>query len=136
MPQEHVVPEEERRLVTILFARPGGFPPLPEARDPELIMEALNLCFERLSAEVQPFGGYVDKVVGDEIMALFGAPRAQEDDAGKAVAAALAMRRALEDLTPQLESGLGQGLSMRTGINTGLVVTGAIGRGGFPRQGD
>src|SRR3990170_5489337 len=136
MTQEHVVPEEERRLVTILFADLVGYTSLSEVRDPELIMEALNLCFEHLSAEIQRFGGYVDKVVGDEIMALFGAPRAQEDDAGKAVAAAVAMRRALEDLTPQLESRLGQGMSIRIGINTGLVVTGAIGPGGYTVTGD
>src|SRR3972149_5400129 len=98
MTQEHVVPEEERRLVTILFADLVGYTSLSEARDPELIMEALNLCFERLSSEIQRFGGYVDKVVGDEIMALFGAPRAQEGDAGKAEAGALEMLRALGGL--------------------------------------
>src|SRR3990172_4836162 len=136
MTQEHVVPEEERRLVTILFADLVGYTSLSEARDPELIMEALNLCFERLSAEVQRFGGYVDKVVGDEIMALFGAPRAQEDDAGKAVSAGLAMQRALEELTPQLQHRLGEGFRMRVGINTGLVVTGAIGPGGYTVTGD
>ena len=69
-------------------------------------------------------------------MALFGAPKAQEDDAGKAVAAALAMHHALEDLTAQLTDRLGHGLSMRIGINTGLVVTGAVGPGGYTVTGD
>src|SRR3990172_9464515 len=136
MTQEHVVPEEERRLVTILFADLVGYTSLSEARDPELIMESLILCFDRLSAEIRRFGGYVDKVVGDEIMALFGAPRAQEDDAGKAVSAGLAMQRALEELTPQLQHRLGEGFRMRVGINTGLVVTGAIGPGGYTVTGD
>jgi len=136
MTQERIIPEEERRLVTVVFADLVGYTSISEARDPELMQEALNLCFERLSAEIGRFGGYVDKVVGDEIMALFGAPRAQEDDAGKAVAAALAMQRALEELTPQFQERLGQALSMRIGINTGLVVTGAVGPGGYTVTGD
>ena len=136
MTQEHGLREEERRLVTVLFADLVGYTAVSEARDPELIQEALNLCFGRLSHEITRFGGYVDKVVGDEIMALFGAPKAQEDDAGKAVAAALAMRHALEELTPQLQGRLGQGFSIRIGINTGLVVTGAVGPGGYTVTGD
>jgi len=79
MTQERITPEEERRLVSGLFADPLGHTSVSEARDPELIQEALNLCFERLSAEMGRFGGYVDKLVGDEIMALFGAPRVQEE---------------------------------------------------------
>jgi len=136
MTQERTIPGEERRLVSVLFADLVGYTSVSEARDPELIQEALNLCFDCLSAEIQRFGGYVDKVVGDEIMALFGAPRAQEDDAGKSVAAALAMQRALEELTPQLQERLGEGFRMRVGINTGLVVTGAVGPGGYTVTGD
>jgi len=136
MTQQRTIPGEERRLVTVLFADLVGYTSVSEARDPELIQEALNLCFDCLSAEIQRFGGYVDKVVGDEIMALFGAPRAQEDDAGKAVAAALAMQRALEDLAPRLQERLGHRFSIRIGINTGLVVTGAIGPGGYTVTGD
>jgi class 3 adenylate cyclase/tetratricopeptide (TPR) repeat protein len=136
MTQERIILGEERRLVSVLFADLVGYTSVSEARDPELMQEALNLCFHRLAAEIGRFGGYVDKVVGDEIMALFGAPRAQEDDAGKAVAAALAMQRALEELAPRLEERLGQGFGMRVGINTGLVVTGAVGPGGYTVTGD
>src|SRR3990172_10230176 len=103
MTQHHAFPEEERRLVTILFADLVGYTSASESRDPEVIQDALNLCFDRLSSEILRFGGYIDKVVGDEIMALFGAPKAQEDDAGKAIAAALAMQRALEELAPQFQ---------------------------------
>ncbi len=136
MSQERIDPPDERRLVTILFADLVGYTSMSETRDPEVIQAALNLCFDCLSAEIKRFGGYVDKVVGDEIMALFGAPKAQEDDAGKAVAAALAIQRALRELTPQLTDRLGQGLSMRIGVNTGLVVTGAVGPGGYTVTGD
>ncbi len=136
MVNERPLPDEERRLVTILFADLVGYTSVSEARDPEIMLDALNLCFKRLSTEIQRFGGYVDKIVGDEIMALFGAPKAQEDDAGKAVAAALAMQDALGELTPQLEKQLGHAFSMRIGINTGLVVTGAVGPGGYTVTGD
>ncbi|MGD0766200.1 MAG: adenylate/guanylate cyclase domain-containing protein, partial [Dehalococcoidia bacterium] len=136
MSQERVDHPQERRLVTILFADLVGYTSVSETRDPELIQTILSLCFDCLSSEIRRFGGYVDKVVGDEIMALFGAPRAQEDDAGKAVAAALAMHHALENLTAQLTDQLGHGLSMRIGINTGLVATGAVGPGGYTVTGD
>lgn len=129
-------PEGERRLVTVLFADLVGYTTMSETRDPELIMETISLCFEAMSADIRRYGGYVDKVVGDEIMALFGAPRAQEDDAGKAVAAGLAMQRTLVGLTALLEQRLGSGMKMRVGINTGLVVTGAVGPGGYTVTGD
>ena len=128
--------DEERRLVTVLFADLVGYTAASESRDPEVIQDALNLCFDRLSTEILRYGGYIDKVVGDEIMALFGAPKAQEDDAGKAVAAALAMLQALEELAPQLNERMGQSFSIRIGINTGLVVTGAVGPGGYTVTGD
>ncbi len=136
MTQDRPFPDEERRLVTVLFADLVGYTSASETRDPEVIQDALNLCFERLASEIQRYGGYVDKVVGDEIMALFGAPKAQEDDAGKAVAAALAMQQALGELTPQLVDRMGQGFTIRIGINTGLVVTGAVGPGGYTVTGD
>ena len=136
MVEDRSLPEQGRRLVTVLFADLVGYTSLSEARDPEVIQESLNLCFRRLSQEIERFGGYVDKVVGDEIMALFGAPKAQEDDAGKAVATALAMQQALEELGPELEERLGQPFSARIGINTGLVVTGAVGPGGYTVTGD
>ena len=121
----------ERRLVTVLFGDLVGYTTMSESRDPELIQDSLNFCFQALSEEIGRFGGYVDKVVGDEIMALFGAPRAQEDDAGKAIAAGLAIQRRLAQLNPELERRIGAGLKIRIGINTGLVATGAVGPGGY-----
>jgi adenylate cyclase len=128
--------DQERRLVTVLFADLVGYTTAAESRDPELIQETLNLCFDRLADEIRRYGGYVDKVVGDSIMALFGAPRAQEDDAGKAIAAGLAMQRALDDLVPEVENRLGNRFHLRVGINTGLVVTGAVGPGAYTVTGD
>ncbi|MEX0786938.1 MAG: adenylate/guanylate cyclase domain-containing protein [Dehalococcoidia bacterium] len=136
MTDESTLLGEERRLVTVLFADLVGYTAASEARDPELIFDALNLCMSRLGNEIQRFGGYVDKVVGDEIMGLFGAPRAQEDDAGKAIAAGLAMQRALAELAPELEGPLGTTFRMRVGINTGLVLAGAVGPGGYTVTGD
>ena len=128
--------EGERRLVTVLFADFVGYTSASESTDPEVMQDALNLAFDALAIEIRRFGGYVDKIVGDEIMALFGAPRAQEDDAGKAIAAGLAMQQRLRDLGPQLEQRLGKVFNMRVGINTGLVVTGAVGPGAYTVTGD
>lgn len=128
--------EGERRLVTVLFADLKGYTSASETADPEVMQDTLNLCFERLATEIARYGGYVDKVVGDAIMALFGAPRAQEDDAGKAIAAGLAMQRALDELAPDIERRLGKRFELRVGINSGLVVTGAVGPGGYTVTGD
>ncbi len=86
----------ERRVVAVLFADMAGFTALTERLDPEVVTDAMNEIFAALGAEVDAVGGHVDKVVGDELMALFGAPVAHEDDALRAVRAALRMQRAME----------------------------------------
>lgn len=130
------VREGERRLVTVLFADFVGYTTASEQSDPEVMQEALNLALDGLGADIRRYGGYVDKIVGDQIMGLFGAPRAQDDDAGKAIAAGLAMQARMEYLGPELERRLGKPLRMRVGINTGLVVTGAVGGGTYTVTGD
>lgn len=68
----------ERRHVTVMFADISGFTPMAERMDPEAVRDLINACFERLVPIVERYGGTVDKFVGDEIMALFGAPVAHE----------------------------------------------------------
>jgi class 3 adenylate cyclase len=75
---------EERRVVTVLFADLVGFTSLSEHRDPEAVKRVVDGAFERLVVDVTSFGGKVDKIVGDAILALFGAPVAHEDDAERA----------------------------------------------------
>ena len=83
---------DERRVATVLFADLVGFTTLSETADPEQVKNLVDSCFERLVRDVTSFGGRVDKIVGDAIIALFGAPVAHEDDAERAVRAALRMQ--------------------------------------------
>jgi class 3 adenylate cyclase/tetratricopeptide (TPR) repeat protein len=114
-------------VVTVLFADVSGFTSLSETLDPERLTEIINACFKALSEPIYRFGGIVDKYIGDAIMALFGAPVAHEDDAERAVSAAYAMQRAAERFSESLEAETGIRLRVRIGLNTGLVVAGAIG---------
>src|SRR4051794_10997155 len=83
--------EADRRTITFLFADLSGFTTLSERLDPEVMQALQNELFEELTAAVQEFGGFVDKFVGDALLALFGAPHAHEDDPERALKAALAM---------------------------------------------
>src|SRR5215831_14273239 len=80
---------DERKLVTIVFTDVSGFTALSEKLDPEKVRELINACFDWLVPIVQKYGGTIDKFIGDEIMALFGAPIAHEDDPERALWVAL-----------------------------------------------
>lgn len=114
---------EERKLVTVVFADVSGFTALSEKLDPEKVRELLNACFDWLIPVVQKYDGTIDKFIGDEIMALFGAPLAHEDDAERALRAALEMMEAIAAFNLKYHTKLG----LHLGINTGLVVAGQIG---------
>ncbi|MDB6147902.1 MAG: adenylate/guanylate cyclase, partial [Spartobacteria bacterium] len=115
--------EEERKLVTILFVDVSGFTALSETLDPEEVRGLMNACFERLVPVVQKYGGTIDKFIGDEIMALFGAPIAHENDPERALRAALELMDAILLFNREQKTDLG----LHIGINTGRVVTGRIG---------
>ena len=87
---------EERRIVTVLFADVVGFTGLAEHRDPETVKRLIDRLFSRLAEVITDFGGRVDKMLGDGVLALFGAPVAHEDDAERAVRAALRMHETIE----------------------------------------
>ncbi len=114
---------DERKLVTIVFADVSGFTALSEKLDPEKVHELINACFDWLVPVVQKYDGTIDKFIGDEIMALFGAPVAHEDDAERALRAALDMM----DAIVAFNRANGTELDLHLGINTGLVVAGQIG---------
>ena len=116
----------ERRVVTMLFADISGFTALSENMDPEQVRSLINRCFDHLVPIVEKYGGIVDKFIGDEIMALFGAPVAHEDDPARALQAVLDMMDALVDFNRQQDTDLG----LHAGVNTGLVVAGGIGSRG------
>ena len=124
---------DERRVATVLFADLVGFTSLSETADPEHIKNLVDRCFERLATEVTTFGGQVDKVIGDALVALFGAPVAHEDDAERAVRAALRMQERLAEMREEV----GMDVHLRIGINTGEVLVGALRAGGdYTAMGD
>jgi class 3 adenylate cyclase len=112
----------ERRLVTVLFADITGSTPLGEELDPEDLKDVLSAYADAMREEIEAEGGTVEKFIGDAVMAAFGVPVAHEDDAARAVRAALRMRARLQRLNDELERRHGVRLAMRTGINTGEVV--------------
>ncbi|MDR7556119.1 MAG: adenylate/guanylate cyclase domain-containing protein [Armatimonadota bacterium] len=120
----------QRRIVTVLFADVVGFTAIAERLDPEIVTDAMNEVFALLGAEVTAVGGHVDKVIGDSLMALFGAPVAHEDDARRAVRAALAMQRAIAAHGAAVAGRLGQPVRLRIGLHTGPVVWGQVGPAG------
>ena len=116
----------ERKLVTIMFADMSGFTALSEKMDPEAVRDLMNSCFDRLVPCINRYDGMVDKFIGDEIMALFGAPIAHENDPERALRAALEMEMALAQFNAEQKTQLG----IHFGINTGLVLAGGIGSSG------
>ena len=117
----------ELRQTTILFADIRGFTSLAEAASPQSVVEALNAYFERMVEIVFRHEGTLDKFVGDEIMALFGAPVAHSDDPVRAVTAALQMQQALVRFNEERSGTEVPAFEIGVGINTGEVVAGYIG---------
>ena len=115
--------QDERKLVTIVFADISGFTALSEKKDPEEVREMMNACFQSLVPIVQKYEGTIDKFIGDEIMALFGAPIAHEDDPERALRAALEMM----DAIAAINRAHGTDLGIHIGINSGPVIAGQIG---------
>jgi class 3 adenylate cyclase/tetratricopeptide (TPR) repeat protein len=118
--------EGERKLVTVMFADVSGFTAMSEKLDPEQVRSRMNTCFDYLVPVIKKYDGYVDKFIGDAILALFGAPIAYENHAERALRAALNMLEALEDFNRRYGIQLG----LHLGINSGLVVAGGIGSQG------
>jgi class 3 adenylate cyclase len=117
-----------RKTVTIVFSDLVGSTPLGEELDAESLREVLDDYFDAMRRVIEDHGGLVEKYIGDAVMAVFGLPRMHEDDALRAVRAALGMRAALHNLNDILARTTGVRLSNRTGVNTGTVVVGdAIG---------
>jgi len=129
-PAPHKVDTEaNRRTITVLFADLSGFTTMSERLDPEVMQAFQNELFEELTAAVQGFGGFVDKFIGDALLALFGAPTAHEDDPERAVHAALDMVKRTISLGERSKAFAGSPLMLHVGINTGHVVAGDLGAG-------
>jgi class 3 adenylate cyclase len=121
--------EADRRTVTVLFADLSGFTALSERLDPEELRALQNDLFAELTAAVHAFDGFVDKFIGDALLALFGAPVAHEDDPERALRAALEMLGRAARIAGSSAAYAGEPLLLHIGINTGPVVTGGFGSG-------
>lgn len=117
----------EERVVTVLFADLQGFTSLSEKLPPRELITLLNRFLDRMSTEIERHGGVIDKFIGDAIMAIFGAPVAQDDAADQALHAALGMERALSDFNAEMLAEGHPALAIGIGINTASVVAGNIG---------
>jgi len=121
-------PHDERRTVTILFCDVKGSTARAEKLDPEDVKEIMDGAFEVLSPPIFHYEGTLAQLMGDALLAFFGAPIAHEDDPERAVRAALEITAEARRYGEKLERERGiQGFSVRVGINTGLVVVGELG---------
>src|SRR5262245_26484796 len=119
--------DADRRQVTVLFADLAGFTTLSERLDPEDVRAFQNALFATLSKAITRYDGFVEKFVGDAVLAVFGAPVAHEDDPERALCAALDMQAGAIDLDTVWAAKLGQAIKLHIGIHTGPVVAGNLG---------
>ena len=117
---EEAAPRQSRKVVTALFCDVTGSTALGEELDPEVLRGVLNRYFSEIRRIIERHGGTVEKFIGDAVMAVFGIPKVQEDDALRAVRAAAEIR----DKLPEVAREVGVELRFRTGVNTGPVLTG------------
>ncbi|MEO7869986.1 MAG: adenylate/guanylate cyclase domain-containing protein [Candidatus Limnocylindria bacterium] len=116
--------EEERKLVTVLFADLTGSTALGEQLDPERLRALLSDYFAAMASVIESWGGTVEKFIGDAVMSVFGIPSMHEDDAERALRAALQMQARLREMNPELRERHGVQLAMRIGVTTGEVLAG------------
>lgn len=119
--------EGERRIVTILFCDVKGSTSMAEQLDPEEWAEIMNNAFEYLIKPVHDYEGTVARLMGDAILAFFGAPLAHEDDPQRAILAGLEIIDNITQYREKIQKQYGMDFSVRVGLNTGLVVVGNIG---------
>src|SRR5215212_4298770 len=117
----------ERRFVTVLFADVVGSTRMGEQLDPEEVAEIMDGAFAFLNAEVAKYGGTVARLLGDAVLAFFGAPVAHEDDAERAVRAGLDIQAKAKEYAKEIKRNYDVDFEMRVGINTGLAVLAAVG---------
>ena len=121
---------EERKVVSVLFVDLVGFTARSDDADPEDVRATLRIYHDRLREEIERFGGTVEKFIGDAVMAVFGAPTAHEDDAERAVRAALRITEAIEELNAERP---GLDLAVRGAVHTGEAV---VTLGARPERGE
>ncbi len=124
LPSEPPVRSETRRVVTVLCSDVVGFTGIGHELDPESLRGLMARYFERVQTIVDRHGGTTEKFIGDAVVAVFGVPHLHEDDAHRAVRAAVEIRDARAELNEEFRRDWGVELRIRTGVNTGEVVAG------------
>jgi class 3 adenylate cyclase len=119
-------PAEVRKMVTVVFTDIVGSTSLGERLDPEAFKGVLTEYFRRMRKALERHGGLLEKYIGDAMLGVFGIPHLHEDDALRAVRAAVEMRAALHELNIELLDTYGIAIQSRTGVNTGEVIQGDI----------
>ncbi|HEX9386522.1 MAG TPA: adenylate/guanylate cyclase domain-containing protein [Anaerolineales bacterium] len=129
--QQDAANQARRKQVTVLFADVSGFTAFSEHMDAEDVTNLVNYLWKRADRVIQEYGGYIDKHIGDAVMALWGIETAREDDAERAVRAALKIQETFKKEVGSLPIGL------KVGINSGQVLLSAVGtQGEFTAMGD
>jgi class 3 adenylate cyclase/tetratricopeptide (TPR) repeat protein len=117
----------ERRIITMLFCDVKGSTAAAEQLDPEEWTEIINGIFEHMIRPIYKYEGMVPRLMGDAILAFFGAPIAHEDDPQRAVLAGLEIQASIQPYAEEIRKRFGVSFALRVGINTGLVVVGEVG---------
>src|SRR5437667_1908960 len=117
----------ERRPITVLFADIAGSTSIAERLDPEDWTTLVGKAFQRMNRTIERYGGTIARLMGDGVLAFFGAPTAHEDDPERAVRCGLDLVRAIDELDASDHSSEADKLRVRAGINTGPVVVGVVG---------
>ena len=113
----------ERKIISILYVDIAGFTTISETMDPEKVQDMLNTIFENISYSINKYGGTVHKYIGDEVMALFGAPIAYENHAERAGRAAIEINKSINDVTEMISISI----NLHIALHSGEVVLGKIG---------
>jgi len=117
----------EEKVVTVLFADIRNFSGISEKMDPKHVISMLNTCMTKVSEKIDEFDGVIDKYVGDEVMALFGAPLEKPDSALQSIKCALAIVEELKQWNKERKNEGLASIEMGIGIHTGVVVCGNMG---------
>jgi class 3 adenylate cyclase/tetratricopeptide (TPR) repeat protein len=118
--------EGERKYVTAMFSDLSGYTAMSEKLDPEEVKEIMSRIFGEIAQVVTKYEGFIEKFIGDAVVAFFGVPKAHEDDPVRSIKAAREIHEVVAAMSPEVEKRTGKSISMHTGINTGLVVTGEV----------
>jgi class 3 adenylate cyclase/tetratricopeptide (TPR) repeat protein len=118
--------KSERKYVTVVFSDLAGYTAMTESMDPEDVRSILENIFKKVSLIIQTYDGFIERYIGDSVMAVFGIPKTHEDDPARAIRAAMEIRETVNSMNSWVRGKLGRSICMHTGINTGLAITGTV----------